>query len=508
MISYAQNFEDVLLYRCFSSVPDGFYVDVGAYDPVIDSVTKIFYDRGWSGINIEPGSVFNRLSADRPRDINLNVAVSDHSGIVTCYEYPEYAGLSTLEEELPAALRGVATPRIELTVPCLTLNDILSNHAMEKTVNFIKIDVEGHENAIISSTNWRLFRPELLVVEATIPTTAAVADAPWESILFESGYHLVYFDGLNKFYVRSESNHLRKFFAVPVNIFDGFVKHDPQITTLESAVAQARDQLVCAERERADFHIALNETRDRLVCADRERDELQVAVNETRDRLVCADRERDELQVAVNETRDQVIRSRHETEVLRASLAHAERELVRTRQDLSTLRQTLSDLETWRSRLIHKLTLEDGPWEVRLVLPLARIARTVLPAGKSEMGARSGLAPSGPKKRGTRRKLKKALKRTRRLARRATVSALRRTLPPLAAWFALRFPKVFAKLRDDVRQRTGGEAAPPVLSAATLPPQVLEDALLTIALHNHTTLAETGASLSQSALIAADKIRE
>ena len=53
-VSYAQNFEDVLLHRVFGGQETGFYVDVGAYHPVDGSVTKAFYDLGWSGINLEP----------------------------------------------------------------------------------------------------------------------------------------------------------------------------------------------------------------------------------------------------------------------------------------------------------------------------------------------------------------------------------------------------------------------------------------------------------------------
>ena len=47
MISYAQNFEDVILQRVFHACDQGRYVDIGGYDPTIDSVTKHFYDRGW-----------------------------------------------------------------------------------------------------------------------------------------------------------------------------------------------------------------------------------------------------------------------------------------------------------------------------------------------------------------------------------------------------------------------------------------------------------------------------
>ena len=75
-VSYAQNFEDVLLWRALGGVTDGFYIDVGAAHPDIDSVTRAFYDRGWSGINIEPTPEYSlRLAAARPRDVNLRLVL-------------------------------------------------------------------------------------------------------------------------------------------------------------------------------------------------------------------------------------------------------------------------------------------------------------------------------------------------------------------------------------------------------------------------------------------------
>ena len=53
-VSYAQNWEDVMLWRALGHVGQGFYVDVGAFSPDEHSVTRAFYDLGWSGINIEP----------------------------------------------------------------------------------------------------------------------------------------------------------------------------------------------------------------------------------------------------------------------------------------------------------------------------------------------------------------------------------------------------------------------------------------------------------------------
>ena len=88
MISYAQNFEDVVLDRVFHQVERGRYIDVGGYDPVIDSVTKHFYDKGWSGVNIEPVARFHRKFVEqRTRDTNLNVAVGTAVGSVTFHEW-------------------------------------------------------------------------------------------------------------------------------------------------------------------------------------------------------------------------------------------------------------------------------------------------------------------------------------------------------------------------------------------------------------------------------------
>ena len=88
-ISYSQNFEDVMLWRALKHKENGFYIDVGAAHPDIDLVTRAFFDRGWTGINIEPSLEFyTRLAATRGRDINLDLAVGSEPGSVTFFEIP------------------------------------------------------------------------------------------------------------------------------------------------------------------------------------------------------------------------------------------------------------------------------------------------------------------------------------------------------------------------------------------------------------------------------------
>src|SRR5690348_14484148 len=104
-ISYAQNFEDVMLHRALARVSQGFYIDVGAGEPNVESVTRAFYEGGWRGINVEPlVSVFDRIQLARARDINLNVAVTDSVGEATFFAIDGGSGLSTSDPKRARSL--------------------------------------------------------------------------------------------------------------------------------------------------------------------------------------------------------------------------------------------------------------------------------------------------------------------------------------------------------------------------------------------------------------------
>src|SRR5260370_16349910 len=102
MISYAQNFEDVMISRLFEAGYRGFYVDVGAAHPEFLSVTCHFYNHGWSGINVEPTDRFYPLLCDaRPNDINLQCAIGASPGRAIFYEFAKFAENPTLHPPLP-----------------------------------------------------------------------------------------------------------------------------------------------------------------------------------------------------------------------------------------------------------------------------------------------------------------------------------------------------------------------------------------------------------------------
>jgi len=206
MISYAQNREDALLSRAFGQQTKGFYIDVGANHPIHDSVTKHFYEQGWHGINIEPGKPFGELAADRHRDINLNVAVSNRIGKTTFYEFAS-TGLSTMcGAEAQARIKEGRAPT-QRDVESLTLAAICEAH-VQGEIDFISIDVEGHEREVIEGGDWRRWRPRVAVIESTRPNSTEASHEPWEPILLSAGYWFAVFDGLNRFYVRDEDQPL------------------------------------------------------------------------------------------------------------------------------------------------------------------------------------------------------------------------------------------------------------------------------------------------------------
>lgn len=240
MISYAQNHEDVMLERVFRTAPSGFYVDVGASDPEDGSLTKHFYDRGWRGINIEPGSWFSQIASARPRDINVNVAVSDSDGAIDFYERPGFPGLSSVIAEPTAALQGEAGDQVLRRVPARTLRSIF-DEIRPPQIDFMSIDVERHEEQVIRGNDWDRFRPRVLVVEATLPNTTVLCHQAWEPLLLAAGYRFVFFNGINRFYVREEDAGLADHFQTPVTALDPFISvHQHHLRRVNE---QLRDQL-------------------------------------------------------------------------------------------------------------------------------------------------------------------------------------------------------------------------------------------------------------------------
>lgn len=237
-ISYAQNLEDLVLFRALGHIDKGFYIDVGAAWPDEHSVTKVFYDRGWKGVNIEPNpELYFKLCTERRRDINLQIAIGDENG-EAILNVVNNTGLSSLSKENLEQLHQSIQP---VPVAMRKLSHVWADEIpSSQDVHFLKIDVEGLELPVIRGNDWRRFRPWVVVVEATRPSTNVENHVLWEELLLNEGYTFVYADGLNRFYVAIEHSNLCSHFKYPPNIFDNFIT--ARQLELESLLQQAKRQ--------------------------------------------------------------------------------------------------------------------------------------------------------------------------------------------------------------------------------------------------------------------------
>ena len=257
-ISYAQNFEDVMLWRALKHIECGFYIDIGAWSPDLDSVTKAFYERGWHGINVEPNPQFHRqLEERRPRDTNLCLAVGDHEDVLVI-NFLSNSGLSTIDDTIANRHQQAGWEVDRQPVKVTTLAALWKTHVhQEQEVHFLKVDVEGLEAAVLGGNNWSKNRPWVVVVEATLPMSQEESHQIWEHILLNANYEFAYADGLNRFYVANEHADLLPAFKYPPNVFDDFLlshqqEAEAKAQEAETRAAEQEQRAITAENRAAE----------------------------------------------------------------------------------------------------------------------------------------------------------------------------------------------------------------------------------------------------------------
>lgn len=117
---------------------------------------------------------------------------------------------------------GFRFPERTIEIEVIPLAEITGRYVRGE-VDFLKVDVEGAERNVITSAEWRAFRPRVVIVEAIAPLSNEPAWFKWEGLLFEAGYEFALFDGINRFYYRAEERELRESLSVAANVLDGYV---------------------------------------------------------------------------------------------------------------------------------------------------------------------------------------------------------------------------------------------------------------------------------------------
>lgn len=243
-VSYAQNFEDVLLWRVLKDVTPGRYIDLGAQDPVRDSVSLGFYERGWRGVHVEPVPAYaEALRRARPDEMVIEAAVAAAAGTLAFHEVVG-TGLGTAVDDLAEAHAAAGWTVARHEVKAITLDEVFAAAGGEP-IHWLKIDVEGMETAVLEG--WRRpDRPWVVVIEDVHPLAPQRRSGACDAAMEARGYRRCLFDGLNSFWVHRDHAELAERLAYGVSLWDDAVLAEPSFVPLARLLME---RLLAARRE-------------------------------------------------------------------------------------------------------------------------------------------------------------------------------------------------------------------------------------------------------------------
>jgi FkbM family methyltransferase len=195
--SYSQYGEDLVIDGIIGNKLKGFFVDIGANDPVIFNNTKRFYDRGWHGINIEPNPIlFKKLIEQRTRDINLNIGVGSYTEKSPFYMISADTLSSFNKADAERNCRVFNERIIDIVnIPIQPIGAIFENNKIDHDIDFLSVDVEGFELEVLQTNDWCRYRPYLILIEINNNTSAIL------SYLKKNCYELVFRNHTNGIFV-------------------------------------------------------------------------------------------------------------------------------------------------------------------------------------------------------------------------------------------------------------------------------------------------------------------
>lgn len=163
---FSQEGEDFVVKCLIGDQLQGFYVDIGAYHPTRFSNTYLFYLRGWKGINVEPRPGSKKLfDSLRPRDLNLEIGISDCPGNLEYFLFKEPA-FNTCDKELANSRMQHHDVSGKAFIPVITLEALFKAHLHKhQVIDFMSIDVEGLDIHVLKSNDWEIYRPRYIIVE-------------------------------------------------------------------------------------------------------------------------------------------------------------------------------------------------------------------------------------------------------------------------------------------------------------------------------------------------------
>ena len=159
--------EDTEVLKYFTKNYKGIYLDIGAFHPVKVSNTFKMYKSGWKGINIDMNSLsIEMFNYARPNDINICAAISSKESYKTMYFHHDLSPLSTIEKNHVKFLKKHFKIRNlrKKKIKTKNINKILKKYNLKK-IDFLNIDIEGHEFEVLKTINFKKVKIEVICVE-------------------------------------------------------------------------------------------------------------------------------------------------------------------------------------------------------------------------------------------------------------------------------------------------------------------------------------------------------
>jgi len=163
--SYSLTSIDLLVSHIFKNQNKGVFIDVGCNHPIYNNNTYLLYKKGWRGINID----LDKKSIDlfnlfRKYDYNQNIAVSSKFEDTELYFYHDKSPINTINKKT-ADFQNAQYKEIK-TIKTQILDSIITNSPfVDKKIDFLSIDVEGHELEVLKGFDFKKYSPKIIVIE-------------------------------------------------------------------------------------------------------------------------------------------------------------------------------------------------------------------------------------------------------------------------------------------------------------------------------------------------------
>lgn len=193
MIRFAQCGEDGVLCWFFNGRKNGYYVDVGCYDPFrLSNTAMLHLEYGWSGLNIDMDErAISRFNEARPDDINVCIGIAELPGEVEATFFEEGA-VNSLDPVMASNPAWAHSFRERRLVKVDRLEHVLSLYLpLGKHIDLLNVDAEGLDHQVLLSNDWRKYRPTAVAVEVHGFNYESPFSSPTYQLMRNLGYKLI-----------------------------------------------------------------------------------------------------------------------------------------------------------------------------------------------------------------------------------------------------------------------------------------------------------------------------